>query len=64
MAYSLLGSTFLIIAPKNVKPVGQPIAWAITDTEDINSYEEFFKAVKARVSDATIQILMSDDGKL
>ena len=42
---------------------GQPVAWAITETEDINVYSEFFKAIKERVPDATIDTLMTDDGK-
>lgn len=41
---------------------GQPIAWAIADVEDTNIYEEFFKAVKARVPDAEVNTIMSDDG--
>ncbi len=43
--------------------IGQPVAWATTDTEDTNTYGEFFKAVQARVPDATIDILMTDDDK-
>jgi len=53
----------LTITTNNVNTSGQPIAWAITDTEDTNSYEEFFKAVKARVPDASIKTVMTDDGK-
>ena len=34
-----------------------------TDTEDINIYEEFFKAIKAKVPDAPKKIVMTDDGK-
>ena len=40
---------------------GQPVAWVITDTEEINCYEEFFKAIKATVPDETINTLMTDD---
>ena len=43
--------------------IGQPVAWAITDVEDVQSYQEFFKAVKRRVPEANITILMTDDGK-
>ena len=39
---------------------GQPIAWEITDTEDTNSSEEFFKA---RVPEATITALMTNDSQ-
>lgn len=38
------------------------MAWAITDVEDTHTYQEFFKAVKARVPDAVIDTLMTDDG--
>ena len=41
---------------------GQPIAWAIADVEDTNTYEEFFKAVNARVPDAEVNTVMTDDG--
>ena len=42
---------------------GLPVAWGITDTEDINTYTEFFGAIKKRVPDAVISVLMTDDGK-
>ena len=40
-----------------------PVAWGITDTEDINIYTTFFSAIKKRVPDAVIDILMTDDGQ-
>ena len=43
--------------------LGQPVAWAITDVEDAQTYHEFFKAVKWRVPDAVIDTLMTDDGE-
>ena len=43
-------------------PLGQPVAWAITDVEDAQTYQEFFKAVKWRVPEAVIETLMTDDG--
>ena len=59
---------YIIISQKCNKKLlimtGQPVAWAITDTEEINCYEEFFKAIKATVPDATINTLMTDDGMI
>ena len=49
--------TLIVIIP------GQPITWAIADTEDINTYGEVFKAVKAKVPDADVNTIMTDDGK-
>ena len=43
--------------------LGQPVAWAITDIEDAQTYQEFFTAVKKRVPDANVTLLMADDGK-
>ena len=43
--------------------LGQPVAWAITDIEDAQTYQEFFKAVRVRVPDAVIDTLMTDDGE-
>lgn len=43
--------------------IGQPVAWAICDTETKDTYTEFFKAIKRRVPEATISVLMTDDGK-
>jgi hypothetical protein len=40
---------------------GQPVAWAITDVEDAQTYQEFFKSVKWRVPEAVIETLMTDD---
>ena len=31
---------------------GIPVAWGITDTEDINIYTTFFSTIKKRVPDA------------
>ena len=42
---------------------GLPVAWGIADTEDINTYTEFFSAIKKRVPDAVISVLMTDDGQ-
>lgn len=39
------------------------MAWAITDVEDVQTYQEFFTAVKKRVPNANVTILMTDDGK-
>ena len=39
------------------------MAWGITDTEDINTYTAFFSAIKKRVSDVDIDVLMTDDGE-
>ena len=39
------------------------MAWAITDVEDVQTYHEFFTAVKNRVPDANVTVLMTDDGK-
>ena len=47
----------------DVNTSGQPIAWAIVDTDDTNSYEEFLKSVKAQIPYATIKTLMTDDSK-
>ena len=43
--------------------LGQPVAWAITDIEDAQTYQEFFRAVRVRVPDAVIDTLMTDDGE-
>ena len=43
--------------------LGQPVAWAIADVEDGQTYHEFFKAVKWRVPNAVIDTLMTDDGE-
>ena len=42
--------------------IGIPVAWGITDTEDIRTYTEFFSVIKKRIPDATIHTLMTDDG--
>ena len=42
--------------------IGQPVAWAIMDTEDAITYKEFFKAIQARVPQAVIKVIMTDDG--
>ena len=42
--------------------IGIPVAWGITDTEDTKTYTEFFSVIKKRIPDATIHILMTDDG--
>ena len=39
------------------------MAWRITDTEDVNTYTEFFGAIKRRVPNAVISVLMTDDGQ-
>ena len=41
---------------------GQPVAWAIMDTEDTSTYFEFFTALKARVPEAVVQTIMTNDG--
>ncbi|XP_065903839.1 uncharacterized protein [Dysidea avara] len=40
---------------------GIPVAWGITDVEDTNRYTVFFSAIRKRVPDAVIDILMTDD---
>ena len=42
---------------------GLPVAWGITDTEDVNTYTEFFGAIKKRLPNAIINVLMTDDGQ-
>jgi len=42
---------------------GISVAWGITDIEDTNAYTVFFFAIKMRVHDAVIDILMTDDGQ-
>ena len=42
---------------------GLPVAWGIADTKDINTYTGFFSAIKKRVPDAVISVLMTDDGQ-
>lgn len=42
--------------------IGIPVAWGITDTEDTRTYTEFFSVIKKKIPDATIHILMTDDG--
>ena len=39
------------------------MAWGITDTEDTQTYTVFFSAIKKRVPDVDINILMTDDGE-
>ena len=43
---------------------GQPVAWAIMDTEEVATYKEFFKAIQARVPQAVINVIMTDDGEV
>ena len=38
------------------------MAWAISNAEDTQVYTTIFKAINARVPDAAINTLMSDDG--
>ena len=39
------------------------MAWAVCDSETKEAYTEFFKAVRERVPEATISVLMTDDGE-
>jgi len=41
---------------------GVPVAWGIADIEDTRTYTEFFSAIKRRIPDAAIHILMTDNG--
>ena len=41
---------------------GVLVAWGIADIEDTQTYTEFFSAIKRRIPDAAIHILMTDDG--
>ena len=36
------------------------MAWGITDTEDVNTYTKFFGAIKRRVPNAVISVLMTN----
>ena len=40
------------------------MAWAIVDREDVHTLEVFFITVSERVPTATVNTLMTDDGKL
>ena len=39
------------------------MAWGITDNEDVNTYTEFFGAIKRRLPNVVISVLMTDDGQ-
>ena len=39
------------------------MAWAIIDKEDVPTLETFFQVVKEHVPAATVNTLMTDDGK-
>ena len=42
--------------------VGQPVAWAITDKEDVDTLEAIWTVIKRQCPDVTVKTLMSEDG--
>ena len=63
MVYTLLFVHKMNITFLHTCLLGIPVAWGITDVEDTNRYTVFFSAIRKRVPDAVIDILMTDDGQ-
>ena len=42
--------------------IGMPVAWAISDREDVDTTEAYWAAVKTKCPEAVVSNLMTDDG--
>ena len=42
---------------------GNPVAWLVTDKEDVTTMECFLQAVKSRSPTVPIHVAMTDDGE-
>ena len=47
-----------------VRIIGIPVAWAISNREDANTFKVVFNAVKTRCPSAAVNTVMTDDGKI
>ena len=54
---------YYALEPTFSAKLGQPVAWAIADVKTAHTYKEFFTAVKKRVPNANVTLLMTNDGK-
>ena len=43
--------------------LGQPVAWAISDKEDVDTLEVVWMSIKQRCPDADVNTIMIDDGE-
>ena len=46
----------------NIRYIGQPVAWALSDKEDTDTLECFWGVIKSRCPSAIVTTLMTDDG--